>query len=248
MPLVKLLAKDLIIDDETKELVESGTEILAKGRLLTRETRNNLMDEHRFSVDTLLEEYVTTVVDRIAKFLKENPEDADYIRAEPLGHAYKFSEVSDTVKDIQGLLKGYKSYDFAKVPGVTQQDIFNHVEATEGSIQKINGFDPKNEENAEDAHRDITKQLRKEYNNIFDLWSALSPAEIKSGAGDSDAVIEQFEAQSKERFEKFDAAQRQYEQALKGISDHAAEEGIAAESSHFHNQSAKHEESAKKWL
>ena len=103
MALMKYLVKDLIINDETRELADSGTKILAKGHWLTRDTRNNLMTQYGFSTDGIPDDYVMTVVDKIASFLKENPEDTDYARAGPLGDAYKFSEASGTVKGIRGL-------------------------------------------------------------------------------------------------------------------------------------------------
>ena len=255
MALMKYLVKDLVIGNATKELATEGITGAAKNQWLTRDARNNLMDQFGFSTEELPDNYFITVVDKMDSFLVGNPEDADYIRAGDLGGAYKFSDASKIIADIRTQIKSHKSYDFAKVPGATQIALFVHIDKVNGCIKTIRNFNPKADNRSTETHRNITAELQKEYNSIFKLFNSINTAKIATGNNDLDKVIEQFEGKRQTQFLKLEAAvdqaqqgANQVEQLAKAASDVGAKKGIATESRHFHNESAKHEESAGKWL
>lgn len=255
MALMKYLVKDLVIDNQTNEVSNSGTQILAKRKWLTRDVRNNLMDQFGFSTEELPDNYFITVVDKMGSFLVGNPEDADYIRAGDLGGAYKFSDANKIIADIRTQIKSHKTYDFAKVPGSKQISLFDHINKVNGCIKTIQNFNPKADSMATETHRNITSELQGEYNSIFELFNSINTAKIATGNNDLDKVIEQFEDKSQTQFLKLEAAvnqaqqdANQVEQLAKAASDVGAKTGISVEARHFHEEYERHVSASKIWL
>ena len=173
------------------------------------------------------------------------------INADTLLNSEKFGETYlnalENFKKIQGLLE---RLIIDEVELVTQRwgtNFLNHIQQVKDSIVRIN--DPSI--HAEQAGA-IAQDCQKQFLNIMQQMSQeLAPYQLLISSPPTQTKstdLIHITGEANRTLSEVEKIREQAVQAVDGITSQAALTGVAAESRHFHNESTKHEESARKWL
>lgn len=173
------------------------------------------------------------------------------IDADTLLNSQKFGQTFlgalENFEKIQALLE---RLIISQVEEVTRQwgtNFINHIQQVKESIVRINDptIDPtKAGAIAQDCQIQFLSIMQQMSQELAPYQLLISPPPTQAKSADLIHITEE----AHKALSEIEKIREQAMQAVEGITSQAALTGVAAEARHFDNQSAKHEESAGKWL